>query len=193
VTRAVRTAVPYAGAAPKGAEPVGQPARPAERPTVVLGRRVRRVVEAFAVVVCPPDLTSRGLLAPLIDEVEQFLAAFPPHVRRALVASFLTFDEGARLHPAGRGRRFVDLDDQAADRWFGAVAGGRSPALRNLVRLMRGVVAMSYYELPAVQADLGYVPDAYIAEVAARRLQVHGAAIERAERDVLVDGPLRRG
>jgi hypothetical protein len=159
---------------------------------VVLGPRTRRVVERFAVIVCPPDLTSRDLLAPLIDEVELFLAAFPPPVRRALLASFLMFDEGARLHPAGRGRRFVDLDDSTADRWFRTVAGGRSPALRNLVRLMRGVVAMSYYELHAVQADLGYFPDAYIAEVAARRLQVHGAAIERAERDVLVDAPVRR-
>jgi hypothetical protein len=54
---------------------------------------------------------------------------------------------------------------------------------------MRGVVVMSYYELPAVQADLGYFPDACIAEVAAQRLKVHGAAIERAEREVLVDGP----
>ena len=69
------------------------------------------------------------------------------------------------------------------------MAGGSSPALGNLARLMRGVVVMSYYELPAVQADLGYFPDAYIAEVAARRLKVHGAAIERAEREVLVDGP----
>jgi hypothetical protein len=155
----------------------------------VLGRRVRRVVERFATVVCPPELRSGGLLGALIDEVERFLAAFPPPVRRALVASFLAFDEGARLRPTGRGRRFVHLDDEAAERWFQAVAGGSSPALGNLARLMRGVVVMSYYELPAVQADLGYFPDAYIAEVAARRLKVHGAAIERAEREVLVDGP----
>lgn len=131
-------------------------------------------------------------MAPLIDEVERFLAAFPPPVRRALVASFLAFDEGARLRPAGGGRRFVDLDDEAAEQWFRAVAGGSSLALRNLVRLMRGVVVMSYYELPAVQADLGYFPDAYIAEVAASRLKVHGAAIERAERGVLVDVSPRR-
>ena len=160
--------------------------------TPVLGPRVRRVVERFATVVCPPELTSRNLLAPLIDEVERFLAAFPPPVRRALVASFLAFDEAARLRRPGGRRRFVDLDDEAAEQWFRAVAGGRAPALGNLVRLMRGVVVMSYYELPAVQADLGYFPDAYIAEVAARRLEVHGAAIERAEREVLVDAPARR-
>lgn len=172
--------------------PVTRTVRTAVRYAAVLGRRVRRVVERFATVVCPPDLTSRGLVAPLIDEVERFLAAFPPPVRRALLASFLAFDEGARLWPAGRGRRFVELDDEAAEQWFRAVAAGRSPALRNLVRLMRGVVVMSYYELPAVQADLGYFPDAYIAEVAARRLAVHGTAIERAEREVLVDAPMRR-
>jgi len=158
---------------------------------VVLGPRLRRVVERFAETVCPPGLASRGLLTPLVEEVELFLAAFPRPVRGALVASFLAFDEGARLHPAGRGRRFVDLDADAADRWFRAVAGGRSSALRNLLRLMRGVVAMSYYELPAVHAELGYAPDSYIAEVAARRLRVHGAAIERAERDLLVDAPAR--
>jgi hypothetical protein len=58
---------------------------------------------------------------------------------------------------------------------------------------MRGVVAMSYYELPAVQSELGYDPGSYIAEVAARRLVVHGDAIERGERAVFVDLPVRGG
>ena len=158
-----------------------------------LGLRHRRVIERFAEVVCPPGITSTGRLPELMAEVERFLCAFPAHVRRLLLAAFVAFDTGARVHHVGRGRRFVQLDDDAADRYFRARARSRSPAVRNLLTLMRGVVAMSYYELPAVQAELGYDPGSYIAEVTARRRVVHRDAIERAERAVFVDLPARRG
>lgn len=163
------------------------------RSTTALGPRQRLVIERFAEVVCPPEITYTGRLPELMEEVERFLCAFPSHVRRLLLAAFVAFDTGARLHRAGRGRRFVQLDDGAAERYFRARATSRSPAVRNLLTLMRGVVAMSYYELPAVQSELGYDPGSYIAEVTARRRVVHGDAIERGERAVFVDLPVRRG
>jgi hypothetical protein len=163
------------------------------RSRTALGPRQRHVIERFAEIVCPPEITRTGRLADLMAEVERFLCAFPPHVRRLLLAAFVAFDRSARVHSVGRGRRFVHLDDGAADRYFRARASSRSPAVRNLLTLMRGVVAMSYYELPAVQSELGYDPGSYIAEVAARRLVVHGDAIERGERAVFVDLPARGG
>jgi hypothetical protein len=163
------------------------------RSRTALGSRQRRVIERFARVVCPPGITSADRLPDLMAEVERFLCAFPSHVRRLLLAAFVAFDTGARLHRVGRGRRFVDLDDVAADRYFRARVASRSSAVRNLLTLMRGVVAMSYYELPAVQSELGYDPASYIAEVTARRRVVHGDAIERGERAVFVDLPGRGG
>jgi hypothetical protein len=163
------------------------------RSRTALSHRQRRVIERFARVVCPPELIRAGRLPDLMAEVERFLSAFPSHVRRLLLAAFVAFDTGARVHRVGRGRRFVHLDDVAADRYFRARAASRFPAVRNLLTLMRGVVAMSYYELPAVQSELGYDPAAYIAEVTARRRVVHGDAIERGERAVFVDLPGRGG
>jgi hypothetical protein len=156
-------------------------------PPVRLGPRSRRIVERFAGTVCPPEARSRDLLPPLLDEVERFLGAWPPHVRRAVVAGFLAFDEAARVHRAGRGRRFVELDDEAADTYYRARAASRSPAVRNVVKLMRGLVAMSYYELPAVHDELDYHPEAYIGQVARRRLEVHGDDVRRGERAVFLD------
>jgi hypothetical protein len=158
----------------------------------VLGSRQRRVIERFAEIVCPPELAAAGRLPDLMAEVERFLRAFPPHVRSLVLVGFVVFDEGARVHPAGRGRRFVQLDDAACDRYFRARAANPVALVRNVVTLMRGVVAMSYYELPAVQSDLGYDPGAYIAEVAARRVAVHGDEIERGERAVFVDVSVAR-
>jgi hypothetical protein len=158
-----------------------------------LSPRQRRVIERFAKIACPPEVTAVGRLPEVVAELERFLHAFPAHVRRLLLAAFVVFDEGARLHPPGRGRRFVRLDDRAADRYFRARADSRMPAVRNLLTLMRGVVVMSYYELSDVKAELGYDPGAYIAAVAARRLEVHGDAIERGERAVFIESPAHGG
>ncbi|CAN5602201.1 hypothetical protein BH18ACT1_BH18ACT1_08110 [soil metagenome] len=158
----------------------------------VIGPRARRVLERFAAIVCPPQAATEGRLPEAMAELERFMGAFPPHLRRLLLASVIAFDVGARVHPTGRGRRFIHLDDAAADRYFRARADSRSPGVRNLVTLLRGVVVMSYYELPAVQAELGYDPGAYIAEMAGRRRAVHGDAIEREERAVSVDVLTRR-
>jgi len=158
----------------------------------VIGPRPWRVLERLAEVVCPPEVAADGRHPEVMAELERFMAAFPPHLRRLLLASVVAFDAGARMHPGGRGRRFVHLDDAAADRYFRARADSRSPGVRNLVTLLRGVVVMSYYELPAVQAELGYDPGAYIAEMAGRRRAVHGDAIEREERAVSVDVLTRR-
>jgi len=108
------------------------------------------------------------------------LGVLRPGARRALAAAFLAVDQGARLYPAARGRRFARLEDQVADAYLSALLG-RGDGLAALVQRLVSLVVMCYYALPDVQAEIGYQPDPYIAAAARRRMESYGAEIRAAE------------
>lgn len=147
---------------------------------------MRRVVTRFAEIVCPPD--GRHRIPAVLTEFELLVGALPTGSRRGLAAAFLAFDRGARLYFPGRGRRFTRLDDGAADAYLTALVA-RPGAAGNAARKLRSLVAMCYYELADVKAELGYQPDAYIAAVARRRLETYRADIEAGEALVLAPDP----
>jgi hypothetical protein len=162
-----------------------------------LAAPLRRVVARLAEIACPPwpdgpvpdqavpdqavpDRTER-----LLAEFEATLNALSVSVRRLVVVSLVAFDQGARLYPRARARRFARLDDATAQAYF-RVALARAPALA----LLKGLVVMCYYELPDVQEQIGYRPDDYIALVSQRRLATYGAQILAGEAAVLArDNP----
>ena len=114
----------------------------------------------------------------VLAEFELMLGALAPTARKALTAAIVVLDQGARLYPRARGRRFTRLDDQAAEAYIRALlARGGLPA--QLVQRLRGLVAMCYYELPTVQREIGYDPGPYIAAVSRRRLESYGPEIGR--------------
>ena len=151
-----------------------------------LGPAARRIVVRFAEIVCPPQVRAGGLTDKLLAEFELLLGALPPGVRSPALAGLVAFDQGARLYPAARGRRFVHLGDDAADAYYRAVVArpGAGPALQRI----KGLVVMCYYELPEVKEQLGYRPDAYIAAVSQRRLKSYGAQIRAGEAAALAPG-----
>jgi hypothetical protein len=138
---------------------------------------VVQVVERIAVLVCPPELSELGLSGALLREVGLQLAALPPSARRALGLAMWYLDQAARLRPSSRGKRFTRLDDVRADAYLRTVLYGRWGPVAGLVRLVKSVVVMCYYDLPEVRAALGYDPDRYVAEVAARRIALYGKEI----------------
>jgi hypothetical protein len=142
---------------------------------------LRRIVARFAAVVCPPELQTARLLAPLLAELACYLRALPPHGRLAILAAFVLFDQRARLYPPARGRRFVDLDPARADAYFRRLAHSPHARDRTLAQLLKGLITLCYYELPVVQAGIGYQPVPYIAMVARRRQATYGDAIRRGE------------
>ncbi len=120
-------------------------------------------------------------------DFNRHLGCLPSAVRRVAGPALWLFDQGARLRPASRGRPFVRLDDERADAYLRTVlygfstATGRSGPVATVIRLVKSLIVLCYYDLPEVKAALGYEPDAYIAEVKARRLALHGAEIRSAE------------
>jgi hypothetical protein len=152
-----------------------------------LGSTVRRIVVRFAEIVCPPEVRTGGLTGKLLADFESLLDVVPPAVRSSARAGLVAFDQGARLYPRARGRRFVHLADDAADAYYRAVLA--RPGAGLALQRIKGLVVMCYYELPEVKEQLGYRPDAYIAAVSRRRLESYGAQIRAGEAAVLAPGP----
>ena len=98
------------------------------------------------------------------------LGALPPAARKALAVALAAVEQGARLYPPSRGRRFTRLDEGTATAYVQALMRRHDPAAE-LVRRLTSVLVMCYYELPEVHKEIGYDPEPYIAAVSRRRLE----------------------
>jgi hypothetical protein len=115
----------------------------------------------------------------VLAEFEQMLGALAPAARKGLTAALIALDQGARLYPRSRGRRFTRLDDEAAEAYIRALL--RRGVAAELVQRIKGLVVMCYYELPVVQREIGYDPAPYITAVSRRRLASYGPQIRAGE------------
>jgi hypothetical protein len=115
----------------------------------------------------------------VLAEFEQMLAALAPTARKGVAAAFVALDQGARVYPRSRGRRFTRLDDQAAEAYIRALLSRGVAA--GLIQRIKGLVVMCYYELPVVQREIGYLPAPYIAAVSQRRRRTYGPQIRAGE------------
>jgi hypothetical protein len=154
---------------------------------------LRRIVERLAQVACPPQVPAADVMNELLDEFESLLRALPAALRRLFPVWLVAFDQGARLYSRAHGRRFVRLSDADADAYFRAVLARRRGGLATSLQRIKGLIIMCYYELPEVKEQLGYQPDAYIAEVSRRRLSSYGAQIRAGEAASLGSDPDRAG
>jgi hypothetical protein len=158
-------------------------------PRARLGRPVRRIVAQFAAVACPPEVRSGDRTERLLGEFEMLLGVLPAGMRAVVPVAFVLFDRAARGYPPARGRRFSRLGEPEADAYFRAVSALRLAGAGAVIRQLKGLVVMSYYELPDVKEQLGYRPGPYIAAVSRRRLDAYGPEIRAAEAAALAPGP----
>ena len=152
-------------------------AEPGTAPAEVPARRAAR---RFAEVVCPPEVRADDRADRVLGEFGLMLGSLPPAARKALATALVVLDQGARLYPPSRGRRFARLDDQVAGAYIRAVLARGGPAAELIWRL-RSAIAVCYYELPEVQREIGYDPAPYVAAVSRRRLESYGPDIRAGE------------
>lgn len=152
--------------------------------------RVRRLFASLAPVVCPEGATRLGLVDWLVDHTELTVGSFPPIVRRGLLAGLAAYDLSAAAWPRARGRTAAALAPEQAAAWFAAWWDSRLLPRRQLARAVKQMFGMAYYEAPAVQADLGYAPQAWIDDARRRRLAVHREAIDRHDASLVAPDPL---
>ncbi len=148
---------------------------------------VRRAARRFTEIVCPPEVRVGRRADRVLEEFGLMLDSLPAAARKAMAAALVLVDQGARLYPAARGRRFARLDDRVAGAYVRALLARHDPAAE-LIRRLKSVVTMCYYELPEVQREIGYDPAPYIAAVSRRRLETYGPQIRAAEAAVTGDG-----
>jgi hypothetical protein len=138
------------------------------------------VARRFAELVCPPEVRADQRADRVLGEFGLMLGSLPPAARKALAAALVLLDQGARLYPPSRGRRFAQLGDEVAGPYVRAVLARRGPAAE-LIRRLKSVITMCYYELPEVQREIGHDPAPYIAAVSRRRLESYGPDIRAGE------------
>ena len=126
----------------------------------------------------------------MLGEFGLMLSSLPPAARKGLATALIVLDQGARLYPPSRGRRFARLDDRVAEAYIRALLA-RHDAAAEVVTRLKSVVTMCYYGLPEVQREIGYQPGPYIAAVSRRRLESYGAQIREGE--AAVTAPSERG
>lgn len=154
--------------------------------------RVRRLLASLVPVVCPDGAQRLDLTAALVDHVELSLRSFPSVVRRALLLGMRTYDLSAAAWPRARGRTASHLAPDGARAWFDL--WWRSPLLpqRELAVTLKRLLALAYYEMPAVQDELDYRPQAWIDTVARRRLEVYQDDVDRHQASLIEPDPLPR-
>jgi len=146
------------------------------------GRQFDRVEPVFAALVravCPPEGLTDELTGDVLAEVWSMIDALNPTSRAAVLVLARVLDRTSG--PA----RFSTLDADAAAEAVAVWQRRRSRAWR-LLRLLRDLVIVAYYEQPSVRAAVGYEPDPYIAKRAATRLATYGSDID-AHRQVLTE------
>jgi hypothetical protein len=134
------------------------------------------VARRFAEIVCPPEIREDHRAERVMREFGLMLGSLPPAARKALAVALAAVEQGARLYPPSRGRRFTRLDDRTAAAYVRALLARQDPAAE-LVRRLKSVLVMCYYELPEVHREIGYDPEPYIAAVSRRRLERYGTEL----------------
>jgi hypothetical protein len=154
-----------------------------------LSRRQRTLVRALIPVVCPPDWEKFGVVDAVVNEVELGLRAMPRAVRLALASGMLAYDVGAAVFPRHPGRPARKLAGHAAAAYLRFWAHGTA-LQRNFVKGIKGLIAMAYYEQPAVLEAIGYRPQQWIDEVKTRRLAVYADDISKHEGSLFEPDPI---
>ncbi len=161
------------------AGPFSAPTAAAE-PCSRLRAPIRLAATRFAEVVCPPEVRADHRTGRVLREFALMLGALPPAARKAMITALILLDQGARVYPPSRGRRFARLDDRTAEAYIRALLA-RHDAAAEMVQRLKSVVTMCYYDLPEVQREIGYDPEPYIAAVSRRRLEAYGPQIRAGE------------
>jgi hypothetical protein len=156
-------------------------------PPWTLPASLRRALVNLAPAVCPPDALSPDLIERIVDHASASIGALGRPQRAALVAGIRAYDLGAL---ARHGARSHKLDPARALGWFERWLGTPGPT-HELARTIKGLLCMAYYEMPEVMDAIDYHPDAWLAQVDARRRARYSAELERHAQALYAADPLR--
>lgn len=147
---------------------------------------IRRLVRSLVPVVCPPDAARLGVVDDVVEHTELSFRSFGAQIRIGLLAGLTTYELGGLAF----GRPASRLAPDRAARYFATWWSSPLLPTRELAKGIKGIICLAYYEQPAVQAELGYTPQAWIEKVKQRRLEVYGGDIHAAAARLIQPDPL---
>ena len=152
--------------------------------------RVRRTLAALARITCPPEIEELDLVDDVVDHMGLSMGSLPELFCRGLVVGLTTYELGARLVPGNGGRAASQLDPDRALRYF--QLWRKSPLMpqRELIKAVRGLLCMAFYEQPAAREQIGYTPEQWIDKVKRKRLAVYADEINAHQRSLIEPDPL---
>jgi hypothetical protein len=142
------------------------------------------VLRRLAPVVLTDDVERLGLVDGVIREMERLLTAAPGPAGVALIAGLGTFNVGAR--------GFARMGPAEAEAYFETWWHSPIPLLNQFAKGVKALLCFGYYELPGVQAAIGYTPTEWIDKVKIERLERFGKEIAAFEAELLTRDPLPR-
>jgi len=150
----------------------------------------RRILSQLVPIACPAEVERLGVVEQVVDGAELFIRSLSPELRAGFTVVLRSFDLSAAVRPSSRGRTFAQLDRARAAEHFARWWHNRLPPVHAVAKGLKALVAMAYYDLPAVRRALDYQPNQWISKVRERRRERHREAIEAHERELLAPDPL---
>lgn len=142
-----------------------------------LPRAARATLAGLTPVVCPPDVGPLGLTDAVVDHAALMIGSFPSPMRAGLLLGLASYEASRRLTFASHATAFA--------RWWGLPG-----PFHALVKGVKAILVLGYYEQPAIRAQLGYDAEAYVAEATRRRHRDFAGDLARYERTIVAPDPL---
>ncbi len=139
-------------------------------PPIRLSRGTRRTLDAMTATVAPPE--------PVVPDREARIAAFaaaylpylPPLSRRLLPLGFWLFEWGPLIFLFAL-RPFSKLGPEARRRYLVSWQRSRWSLRRQMIKGLKALVVMGFYDMPEVQAHIGYEPSPYVEALVKQRAE----------------------
>ena len=150
----------------------------------------RRVLTHLIKIICPPEVETLNLVEAVLNEVELSLRALPTLPRKGILAGIRAYETASRTYPSHLGKRATSLPQNKSTRYFDRWRLSRFPIQRQFIKGIRGLICIGYYELPEVQASIGYTPQQWVDKQRAHRLKTFPHIITAHEAALLARDPL---
>jgi hypothetical protein len=144
--------------------------------------RARRTMAALIEVIMPRggpfDLEVQD---EMMSYVEEMLPYLPPLIRSAFPYGLLLLEYGT-LPLAAKARSFSKLPLDQRERYIEGWMESRLFLRREMIKGIKALAVLAYFEHPEVKRRLGFMPPEYVEEVGEKRLEHYGKAIERIQK-----------
>lgn len=149
-----------------------------------LPKRARETMSALIEVVMPRGgIYHHDLRAEMLAYVEDSLVFLPPDLRTLFPVGLLLLEYGT-LPLMGSLTPFSRMTLEHREHYIEGWVNSRIGLRRDLIKGVKALAVMAYFEHPAVKEQLGFMSDEWVTSKGNERLERYGDEIARIEADI---------